>query len=127
MTIVNSTTIGESNLRLGVGRNPIPWADDGNGAPWTSTGGTWSDIGVFYQALSAGQIKGLFLAGNGLWIEGTPDGAGNLNLNWLTGFTLQEASVVTGPYTDIGAATPPYSVPIGTTGNKFYRVKPIGF
>jgi len=77
--------------------------------------------------LTATQIKGLFLAGNGLWIEGTPDGVGNLNLNWLSGFTLQEASSVTGPWTDIGAATPPYSVSIATLGNKFYRVKPVSF
>ncbi len=125
MTIVSSTTLGESNLRLGVGRNPIPWADDGNGAPWESTGGTWSDVAVFYQVLTANQIKGLFLAGNGLWIEGIPDGFGNLNLNWLSGFTLQEASSVTGPWSDIGAATPPYSVSIATIGNKFYRVKPL--
>lgn len=125
MTIVSSTTLGESNLRLGVGRNPIPWADDGNGAPWESVGGTWSDVAVFYQVLTANQIKGLFLAGNGLWIEGIPDGFGNLNLNWLSGFTLQEASSVTGPWSDIGAATPPYSVSIATIGNKFYRVKPL--
>jgi hypothetical protein len=128
MTIVPSTILGESNLRFGVGRNPIPWADDGNGAPWESVGGTWSDIGVFYQVLTPAQIKGLFVAGAGLWIEGTPDGIGNLNLNWLTGFTLQEASNVTGPWTDIGAATPPnYAVPISTIGNKFYRVKPVSF
>lgn len=128
MTLVNSTTIGESNLRLGVGRNPIPWADDGNGAPWTTTGGTWSDIGVLYQALTPAQVKRLFVTGAGLWIEGTPDGGGNLLLSWVSGFTLQQASIVTGPWTDIGAATPPnYSVPISTTGNKFYRVKPVGF
>jgi hypothetical protein len=78
---------------------------------------------VFYQALSAAQIKGLFLAGNGLWIEGTPDGSGNLTLKWLSGFTLQEAANATGPWTDIGAATPPYSVPM-SAGAKFYRVKP---
>jgi hypothetical protein len=128
MTIVNSTTLGESNLRFGVGRNPIPWADDGNGQPWESTGGTWSDIGVLYQVLTPAQIKGLFVAGAGLWIDGTPDGGGNLLLNWVTGFTLQQASDVTGPWTDIGAATPPnYLVPISTIGNKFYRVKPVGF
>lgn len=128
MTLVDSTTLGESNLRLGVGRTPVPWADDGNGAPWTSAGGTWSDIGVFYQVLTPAQIKALFVAGAGLWIEGTPDGGGNLLLNWVSGFTLQEASNVTGPWTDIGAATPPnYSVPIATVGNKFYRVKPVGF
>jgi hypothetical protein len=129
MTLIDSTTAGDSPYLtpLGLGRNPWPWAEGGNGQVWASTAGTWSDVAVFNTALTAGQVKGLFLAGNGLWIEGTPDGAGNLNLNWVSGFTLQEASVVTGPYTDIGAATPPYSVPIATTGNKFYRVKPVGF
>lgn len=130
MTLVDSTTIGESATLspLAVGRNPWPWADDGNGAPWASAGGTWSDVAVHYQALTAGQIKGLFVAGAGLWIDGTPDGGGNLLLNWVSGFTLQEASNVTGPWTDIGAATPPnYSVPISTVGNKFYRVKPVSF
>lgn len=126
MTLTDSTTLGDTAglSPLAVGRNPWPWADDGNGAPWASAGGTWSDVAVHYQALSAAQIKGLYLAGNGLWIESTPDGNGNLSLNWLPGFTLQEASNATGPWTDIGAATPPYSVPIAPTGNKFYRVKP---
>lgn len=127
MTLVDSTAIGDSNLRLGVGRTPVPWADDGNGAPWTSAGGTWSDIAVLYQALTPTQIKRLFVIGAGLQIEGTPDGFGNLNLNWVSGFTLQEAASVTGPWTDIGAATPPYSVPMATMGNKFYRVKPTTF
>jgi hypothetical protein len=128
MTLVNSSTIGETNLRLGVGRNPFPWADDGNGAPWTSTAGTWSDIAVLYQPLTAAQVKSLFVAGAGVWIQGIPDGFGNLSLNWRTGgFTLQEASAVTGPWTDIGSATPPYSVPISAVGDKFYRVKPGGF
>ena len=69
----------------------------------------------------------VFAAGAGLWLEGTPDGFGNLNLNWRSGFTLQEATNVIGPWTDIGAATPPYSVPILKIGNKFYRVKPASF
>ena len=130
MTIVDSTTLGESATLspLALGRNPWPWAEDGNGAPWASAGGTWSDVAVHYQALSTAQVKGLFVAGAGLWIDGTPDGGGNLILNWLSGYTLQEATNVTGPWTDIGAAAPPnYSVPISTVGNKFYRVKPVGF
>lgn len=127
LTLADSTTLGESATLspLAVGRNPWPWADDGNGAPWASAGGTWSDVAVFYQALSAGQIKGLYLAGNGLQIVGSPDSNGYLNLNWLTGFTLQEAASLSGPWTDLPAATPPYAVQIATGGNKFYRVKPI--
>jgi hypothetical protein len=125
MTLIDSTTAGDSAglSPLAVGRNPWPWGDDGNGAPWASSAGTWSDVAVIYQALTAGQVKGLFLAGNGLWIEGTPDGGGNLILNWLPGYTLQEASDVRGPYSDIGAASPPWPVQILSTGNRFYRVR----
>ena len=83
---------------------------------------------MFYEALSPDEIKRLFLAGNGLWVEGTPDGAGGLFLSWLSGFTLQEASSVTGPWTDLTGATPPnYYVPILPSGSKFYRVKPVKF
>jgi hypothetical protein len=120
MTLVNSTTLGESNLRVGVGRNPIPWADDGNGAPWTSSGGTWSDVAILYQVLTEEQIKGLFLTASS-WIKGTPDGLGNLTLTWASGFRLQEASTLEGPWTDV-EATSPYSTPI-SPGNKFYRTQ----
>jgi hypothetical protein len=65
------------------------------------------------------------VAGVGVQIAGTPDGAGNLNLNWLQGGILQEASSVTGPYTDVGGSpTPPYSVPIPrTTAQHYFRVR----
>lgn len=121
MTLVNSTTLGESNLRLGVGRNPIPWADDGNGAPWTSSAGTWSDVAVLYQTLTENQIKGLFLTASS-WVKGTPDGLGNLTLTWATGFKLQEASSLAGPWTDVAGATSPYSVPMSLSNN-FYRTQ----
>ena len=80
---------------------------------------------MFYQSLTPQQIKNLYLAGIGVWIDARPDGAGNLNLNWLPGGTLQEANSVTGPYTDVGGSpTPPYSVPIPTTtAQHYYRVK----
>lgn len=109
---------------LAVGRNPWPWAEDGNGSQWASLTGTWSDIAVFYQSLTAEQVTNVYLAGVGVWIDATPDGLGNLNLNWMPGGTLQEATDVMGPYTDIGAATPPYSVPVSPmTASKFYRIK----
>jgi hypothetical protein len=46
---------------------------------------------------------------------------GNLVLTWSQG-TLQSASQVTGPYTDITSATSPYTVP-RTAAQQFYRVK----
>ena len=125
LTISDSTTLGDTAglYPFGLGRNQWPWAEDGNGAPWASTPGTWSDVAIFYQSLSAAQIQNLYVAGVGLWIQGTPDGSGNLILNWVPGGTLQQATSVTGPYTDVnGSPTPPYSVPISVQPH-FYRVK----
>ena len=125
LSIADSTTLGDTAglTPLAIGRNPIPWAEGGNGSQWASNPGAWSDVAIFYQSLTPAQIQNLYLAGVGLWIQATPDGAGNLILNWLPGATLQQASDVRGPYTDIGTATPPYSVPMTTTGNVFYRLK----
>jgi hypothetical protein len=127
LPLFSSGEIGDAATSLSplaVGRNPWPWADDGNGSQWSSTPAVWSDIAVIYESLTPQQIQGLYEAGIGLWIDGQPDGGGNLMLNWLPGHTLQEANDVQGPYTDIGAATAPYPVsltpPIGT---KFYRIK----
>jgi hypothetical protein len=104
---------------LAVGRNPWPWAEEGAGQGWATLGGTWSDVAVFYQSLTAQQIQDLYFAGIGPWIEGTPDGLGNLMLNWSG--TLQQSSNVEGPYTDVGVS-PPYSVPMTAPG-KFYRTR----
>jgi hypothetical protein len=127
LALSDSTTLGDTPYLtpLGIGRNPWPWAEGGNASPWASTPGTWSDVAVFYQSLTPQQVTNLFLAGVGVWIAGTPDGAGNLNLNWLPGGTLQEATSVTGPYTDVGGnPQPPYSVPISTgAAQHYYRVR----
>jgi hypothetical protein len=123
----DSTTIGDTGglYPFGLGRNQWPWADDGNGAPWATDGGTWSDVAIFYKSLTPPQIQNLYLAGVGLAIQGTPDGSGNLILNWIPGSTLQEASSVAGPYTDVsGSPTPPYSVPISAAiPAHYYRVR----
>jgi hypothetical protein len=127
LTISDSTTLGDTShlTPLCVARNPWPWAEDGGGTPWASMQGTWSDVSVFYQSLTPEQIKNLYLAGVGVWIDARPDGAGNLVLNWLPGGILQEANSVTGPYTDVsGSPTPPYSAPMSTaTAQHYYRVR----
>ena len=121
----DSNTMGDTAglTPLAVGRNPLPWAEGNPASQWASSYGDWSDVAIFYQALTPQQIQNLYLAGVGILIQGTPDGAGNLVLNWFPGFTLQQANNVQGPYTDISEATPPYSVPITGTGAVFYRVK----
>jgi hypothetical protein len=125
LTLSDSTTLGDTPYLtpLAVGRNPIPWAEGGNGSQWASNPGSWSDIAIFYQPLTATQVQNLYLAGVGLTVQGTPDGSGNLILNWISGATLQEASSLTGPWTDVGGSpTPPYSVPM-LAAQKFYRVR----
>lgn len=109
--------------RLALGRSDYNWAQYNNS--WAGQNGKFSDAAVFYQALTPSAITNLFLAGVGLQIGGTPDGAGNLSLNWMSGLTLQEANSVTGPWTDVsGSPAPPYSVPIPTTTPQhYYRVR----
>ena len=127
LALSDSTTLGDTPYLtpLCIGRNPWPWAEGGNASPWASTPGTWSDVAVFYSSLTPQQVTNLFMTAVGVQISGTPDGAGNLNLNWLPGGTLQEANSVTGPYTDVsGSPTPPYSVPISSgVQQHFYRIK----
>jgi uncharacterized protein YjdB len=80
-----------------------------------------ADVAVFNKALTSAQVTGVY---NGVFVQGPVSitiskvGA-NVVLTWPTG-TLQEASVLTGPWTTVSAATSPYTVP--ATGNQFFRV-----
>lgn len=129
LTIPDSTTLGYTNLSpLALGRVVDP-GDDGiiPGNPpagWSTLNCSQSDVAVFNQSLTAQQITSLYLASGVTAITATPDGSGNLVLNWTQGGILQQASSVTGPYTDVdGSPVPPYSVPLLKTGNVFYRVR----
>jgi len=107
----------------GLGRMQWPYSEDGGGAPWNTQAATWSDVAIFFSSLSPSTVTNLYLTGVGQWLYAAPDGLGNLNMNWNTTFTLQQADSVTGPWTDVGGSpTPPYSVPIAP-GMKFYRVR----
>ena len=48
---------------------------------------------------------------------------GNVVLTWIDGFTLQSASSVNGPYTDIVGATSPYSYDPTTSSGQFFRLR----
>jgi hypothetical protein len=125
LSISDSDTLGDTAglYPLGLGRNQWPFSEDGGGAGYNTMSGTWSDVAIFYQSLSASSITNLYLSGVGQAIYAAPDGLGNLTMNWNPAFTLQQADLVTGPWTDVGGSpTPPYSVPM-TSSNKFYRVR----
>ena len=126
LTLPDSTTAGDTAglYPPGLGRMEWPYTEDGGGSGYNTEPGTWSDVAIFYSSLTPQQITSLYVAGTGSWITGVPDGAGNLDLNWTQGCILQQASNVNGPYTDVGGTpVPPYSVPIGKSGNVFYRVR----
>jgi hypothetical protein len=50
---------------------------------------------------------------------------GNLTINWTGGGTLQQATVVTGPYTDVaGASGTSYTTSTSGAAAKFFRLRP---
>jgi hypothetical protein len=123
---------GSTNLpdgRLVLGRSDYGWAVNDNA--WGYMTAQFSDAAIFYQSLTPTAISNLFVAGVGTSprIVGTPDGAGNVNLDWYpnAGLILQEADSPQGPYTDVLDSsalnvTPPYSESM-TNAQRYYRLK----
>jgi Concanavalin A-like lectin/glucanases superfamily len=78
------------------------------------------DVAVYNYVLNAQQIQSHFL--NSPFLTAVSSG-GNLILNWPVGGILQSATAVSGPYTNVNGATPPYSTPISLSApHVFYRV-----
>jgi len=100
------------------------------GAPDYGTGPTPSRFlganiahaAVFNYALTGAQVNGLY---NGLYVVaptiGITRSGKNVVLTWIGG-TLVQSSSVKGPWTPVGGATSPYTVP-ATGGAEFYRLQ----
>lgn len=114
---------GTSPAVLALGRTTQSSSE--NGGHNTESNVRFNDVSVFYKALSAQTITNLYNAGGvQLILSAIPDPGtpGNLLLTWPTG-TLQEATVVTGPYMDVaGPPSSPYSVPM-TDVQHYYRLR----
>jgi hypothetical protein len=79
---------------------------------------------IYNYSLSAAQIAAHYLAGTAGNSALTAARSGsNLILTWSAG-VLQSATTVTGPYTSLNAATSPYSVPLSSATQMFYRLAP---
>lgn len=78
---------------------------------------------IYNYSLSPAQIAAHYVAGafGNSALTASLSGP-NLILTWPLG-TLQSASTVTGPYTDLGAAISPYSVPLSSAAKMFYRLR----
>lgn len=108
-----------------IGALPVDDADWAIG----STGNGWADyyagmvdeVAIYDVALSPAQIASHYQAGISVGGPITITwSAGNVTLGWPAGTTLQEATNVTGPYTNVpGSPTSPLTVP--ASGTKFYR------
>ena len=113
-----------------VGALPVlggDWAVGATGQGWADnfTGGI-DEAAIYGTALSPATIKAHYYVGiNGpVTLTITPAAANTVNVTWPAG-TLQQASSVTGPYTDVlvtgNPATSPYNT--AAAGAKFYRVR----
>ncbi len=103
-----------------------------NGADWAigSLGNGWADnfagdideVAIYDKALTLSQIAAHYTAGKvGTAPITITRGAGNtVVITWPAGTTLQEATSVAGPYTNVtGSPVSPLTVP--ASGTKFYR------
>ena len=79
--------------------------------------GTVDEAAVYDYALSPAQIRAHYANVPTLKVSTTP----SLTLTWPVG-TLQRADTVSGTYTDVPAATSPYSPPLNTAQG-FFRVQ----
>ena len=78
---------------------------------------------IYNYGLSPAQIAAHYVAGAcGSSALTASRSRSNLILTWPLG-TLQSASNVTGPYTDVGGATSPYSEPLNSATKMFYRLR----
>ena len=86
------------------------------------------DLGVWRRALTTLEVQSIYLAAtNALstYVDITPSvtkaAGGQITIKWQAG-TLQEATTVNGPYTDVSPQpTSPFTPPLG--GTKFYRTR----
>jgi hypothetical protein len=103
--------------------NNADWAIGSAGNGWAANfAGLVDEVAIYNYALSASRIAQHYsVAINGA----TPvtltivRSGSNVIITWSSG-TLQQASFITGPWTDV-VATSPYNTP--AIGQKFFRVK----
>ena len=127
-TVLNGTVMpsGTSASPLALGRTTLAASENG-GSFYAANTAAFSSVAVFYKTLSAADLQHLYLVGAGiqppiLTVSRDPSVPGNILLTWNKG-TLQEATSVTGTYTDVaGPPTSPYSVAMGDPQH-YYRVR----
>lgn len=119
----NVISSGTSPAVLALGRTTVTASE--NGGHYAQNNVRFNAAAVFYTALSAQTITNLYTAGGvSLYLNIVPDinTPGNVLITWPIG-TLQEATAVNGPYTDVaGPPASPYSV-TASDAQHYFRVR----
>ncbi len=102
-------------LPVGSGATVFAWRNPVDFQPFS---GVMDDIAVYNKALTPTQIQNHFL--NTTRLSAISSG-NSIVVSWTTG-TLQSASAVAGPYTNVVGATSPYTNSVSGT-QKFFRVQ----
>jgi hypothetical protein len=107
---------------LALGRTTFAFSEN-SPTPSAVNDAQFNAVAVYYKALPAQTVTNLYLKGAGLFLLGTPDPniIGNFLLTYPMG-TLQDATNVTGPYSDVNGAASPFSAPM-TDPLHFFRVR----
>jgi hypothetical protein len=101
--------------------NAISWIGDDTNGPARAFHGTIDEVAVFNHALTPSQLRQLYNSVANYVVVTTAYSSGNLSLTWPKG-ALQQAPIVTGPWSTISNATSPYSPPLIQPAT-FYRIK----
>src|SRR5665213_16058 len=103
-------------LPIGSGPYTLGWRYDSSFNPFS---GDMDDVAVYNKALAPAQIQNHFLNTTRLSVSSSGN---NLVISWPVG-TLQSSTNVSGPYVNVGGATPPFYTNSITGTQKFFRVQ----
>jgi hypothetical protein len=102
--------------------NDAGWAIGSTGNGWTNNfAGAVDEVCIYDTALAAARIANRYAVGKGDTTPLTiaPSGS-NVLITWPLGTTLQQATTVNGPYTDV-PGSPVSPLTVTPSGTKFYR------
>jgi autotransporter-associated beta strand protein len=95
------------------------------------------DLGVWRRTLTSLEISGIYLAGSSNHVSFAPPvnplvraaleivqvSPGQYQIIWTGGGTLKASGDVSGTYTNVPSGTSPYTIPISSSPQLFYRLK----
>ena len=99
--------------------------------------GDIDDLGVWRRTLTSLEVSGIYLAGATNHVSFAPPvnpivraalqivqvSTGQYQIVWTGGGTLQASGDVVGTYTNVPSGTSPYTIPISSSPQLFYRLK----